>query len=43
VSRPIFRVPCRVCIPLSTFSILLLCFQRVACRLPNRLASSRRG
>ena len=42
VSRPIFRVPCRVCIPLSTFSILLFCFQRVAC-LPNRLASSRRG
>ena len=39
VSRPIFRVLCRVCIPLSFPAILLLCFQRVAC-LPNRLASS---
>ena len=37
-----FRVLCRVCIPLSSPSILLFCFQRVAC-LPNRLASSRRG
>ena len=42
VSRPIYRVPCRVYIPLSTFPILLSLFQRVAC-LPNRLASSRRG
>jgi hypothetical protein len=30
VSRPIFRVLCRVCILLSSPSILLLCFQRVA-------------
>ena len=41
VSRPIYRVLCRVYIPLSTLPILLS-VQRVAC-LPNRLASSRRG
>ncbi len=41
VSRPIYRVLCRVYIPLSNLPILLS-VQRVAC-LPNRLASSRRG